>query len=93
MRLRARDVLIATERPKGLSAQNVLAGTVTGLAPSGRTLMDVSIDCNGVTVLSRITRQSAEVLGLAPGRSVYAVVKTVSVDRTSAARPVARHPR
>src|SRR3954467_5914869 len=35
VRIPARDVLVATERPRGLSARNILAGRVSALTPSG----------------------------------------------------------
>jgi molybdate transport system ATP-binding protein len=86
LRIRARDVMIATERPHGLSALNVLAGRVATISPGSGALVDVSIDCSGQPVLARITRQSTQALGLAPGQPVYAVVKTVSFDPAGAAR-------
>lgn len=85
LRIRARDVMVATEPPRGLSALNVLAGRIGGMNAAGGPLLDVSIDCNGETVLARVTRQSAHALELAPGQRVYAVVKTVSFERGSAA--------
>lgn len=84
LRIRARDVMIATERPKGLSALNVLAGRIDDIADGAGGEREVRIDCNGVSVLSRITEQSRQALALAPGLPVYAVVKTVSFDTVNA---------
>ncbi len=84
LRIRARDVMIATERPKGLSALNILAGRIDGIADGAGGEREVRIDCNGVSVLSRITEQSRQALALAPGLPVYAVVKTVSFDTVNA---------
>ncbi len=47
------------------------------------------IDCNGQTVTARITRQSAGVLGLAPGLPVFAVVKSVTFDRANTTGAIA----
>lgn len=84
LRIRARDVMIATERPKGLSALNILAGSIAGIADGAGGEREVRIDCNGVSVLARITEQSRQALALAPGLPVYAVIKTVSFDTVNA---------
>lgn len=89
VRIRARDVMIATEHPQGLSALNILAGTISAMADSGAALVDVTIDCSGQAVVARITRQSAATLGLAEGQPVFAVVKTVNLDRANATRAIA----
>ena len=78
LRIRARDVIVATERPRGLSALNVLAGRVTALDPGEGATVGVRMDCNGVPVLARITEQSRQALALRPGLEVFAVVKAVS---------------
>lgn len=83
LRIRARDVMIATERPHGLSALNILPGKVATVAQGKGAESEVRIDCNGVSVMSRITEQSRQALGLRPGLPVFAVVKTVSFDESS----------
>jgi molybdate transport system ATP-binding protein len=85
LRIRARDVLIATERPHGLSALNVLAGRITAMEMGNGGSVLVHVDCSGSAVLARITAQSRHTLGLEPGREVFAVVKTVSFDAGVAA--------
>ena len=89
IRIRARDVMIATERPAGLSALNVLPGKIIAIKPGEGPSVEVGIDCNGATVIARITAQSRHALGLRLGRKVFAVIKTVSFDRanTSAGLP------
>lgn len=86
VRIRARDVLIATESPRGLSALNILAGIVGDISPGNGALADVRIDCHGQTIVSRITRLSVHELGLVVGKPVFAVVKSVNFDRASVAR-------
>jgi molybdate transport system ATP-binding protein len=90
LRIRARDVMIATEQPTGLSALNILPGTIVAIEPGEGPTVEIAVDCNGATVLARITEQSRQMLKLGLGRNVYAVVKTVSFDRanTSAGLPV-----
>jgi molybdate transport system ATP-binding protein len=89
VRIRARDVIVATERPRGISALNILSGRIAALEAGGGHFADVLIDCNGEAVTARITRQSAEMLGLAIGLDVFAVVKSVTFDRASTTRAIA----
>lgn len=42
-------------------------------------LMLVKLQTDGVILLARLTRRSAEQLGLAPGREVYLQIKAVAV--------------
>ena len=84
VRIRARDVMIATEPPRHISALNIFEGTVAGLDEDGRSSVAVRIDCHGTVILSRITRMSCTALGLRPGMKVYAVVKAVSVAGSAA---------
>jgi molybdate transport system ATP-binding protein len=83
VRIRARDVIVATERPRGLSALNILAGNIAGVSSGNGHFADVLIDCNGEIITARITRQSAEMLGLTAGLDVFAVIKSVTFDRAS----------
>jgi molybdate transport system ATP-binding protein len=83
IRVRARDVSIALSRPSGLSIRNVLAGVVTSLGDEEGPSLDVSLDLHGTPLIARITRKSASELGLRPGLPVYALVKSVSIDRRS----------
>jgi molybdate transport system ATP-binding protein len=83
VRIRARDVMIATEKPTGLSALNILPGTIVAISPGEGPTVEVGIDCHGATVLARITEQSRQTLKLRLGGKVFAVVKTVSFDRAN----------
>jgi molybdate transport system ATP-binding protein len=83
IRVRARDVSIALARPSGLSIRNVLAGTVVEFGSEEASSLDVRLDLKGTALLARITRKSALELGLRPGMPVYALIKSVSIDRRS----------
>ena len=83
VRVRARDVSLALSRPEGISIRNVLAGTVAELGPPDGSSLDVRLDVRGTALLARITRKSAEELALVPGLPVYALIKSVSIDRRS----------
>ena len=80
VRIRARDVMLALEEPRNISALNILRGTVAEISPSGAASVNVRLDCGGAAVVARITRHSAAALELAPGKPAYAVVKAVSVS-------------
>lgn len=80
IRIRARDVIVATQKPEGLSALNIVAGTVASVREGEGAHADIGIDCGGQTVLARITGLSLRTLGLRVGQPVYAVIKTVSFE-------------
>ena len=83
IRVRARDVSIALSPPAGVSIRNILAGIVVGLGAEEGPSLDVSLDLHGTALLARITRKSAAELGLRPGLPVFAMIKSVSIDRRS----------
>jgi molybdate transport system ATP-binding protein len=80
IRVPARDVLLATQPPLGLSARNLFEGHVVSIHALGEAASMVEIDCNGALLAARLTRASVRDLALAPGRAVYAVVKSVAFD-------------
>lgn len=79
LRILAQDVMLATDRPTGLSALNILPGVIEdiriGDGPGAIIRLRVGTDA----LLVRVTRRSVAALALAPGQSVYAVIKAVSV--------------
>jgi molybdate transport system ATP-binding protein len=79
LRIRARDVMLATRRPEGISALNVLEGRVAAIGAAHGAAVDVQVDCSGRLLVARITRRSAAQLALEPGMPVFAVVKSVSL--------------
>jgi molybdate transport system ATP-binding protein len=76
----ARDVMLATRRPEGISALNVLPGTIVGLSSPRQGSIDVRVDCGGNVIAARVTTLSRDALDLRPGKQVHAVVKTVALD-------------
>jgi molybdate transport system ATP-binding protein len=81
--VRARDVMIGLTRPEGLSALNVLEGYVAEIGPVNGPIVDVRMDLNGETLLARVTRLTIDRLGLQPGRPVFAIIKSIALDRRS----------
>ena len=86
VRIRARDVILAAVPPIGISALNVLAGRVEQLVPIEEGAVEVQLRIGNERLLARITRRSGEALGLVPEREVFAVIKTVAIDRRSLSR-------
>ncbi|MFN7977467.1 MAG: molybdenum ABC transporter ATP-binding protein [Vicinamibacterales bacterium] len=85
-RIPARDVILATSLPDGLSVQNVLTGAVRSVTlPAGHDAAMVDVAVGGLTIAAEVTRDAVQRLALAPGRPVYALVKAVSVDVTGRA--------
>jgi molybdate transport system ATP-binding protein len=81
VRIMAHEVILARGRPEGLSAQNILPGTVTRLVPGEGPGVMVHVDLGGSEILARITRRAADALALAPGVPVHAILKSMSVAR------------
>jgi len=86
LRIRARDVSIALQEPQDISILNRLPGTVIDIRPdTDGPMAEVLIDV-GVPVWSRITKLSASTLSLSPGKPVWALIKSVAIDRTAPGR-------
>lgn len=79
LRIQARDVSLSVERPGQTSILNVIEAVVVGLSEDGDGQVMVELDAAGTHLLSRITRKSVSVLGLEPGKSVFAQVKGTAV--------------
>jgi molybdate transport system ATP-binding protein len=76
----ARDVIVAANRPAGLSVRNAVAARVVSVTPDvGRAVL-VELDIGRTsTLLARITARASQELELAPGRQVWALIKAVSL--------------
>ncbi|HFD78782.1 MAG TPA: molybdenum ABC transporter ATP-binding protein [Gammaproteobacteria bacterium] len=79
LRILARDVSLTLERQSGTSILNIFPATVEELATTGPAQVTVRLSAGGVPVLSRITRRSAALLGLEPGKALYIQVKSVAL--------------
>lgn len=84
IRIRARDVAVATQEPQGLSTQNVLPASVIAIQPATTPHEAfVRLRVGNTELLSRITQDSVRRLGLAPGAAAWAVIKAVTFDRAA----------
>lgn len=81
LRIRARDVALAIERPVGLSIRNILPGTIVDLVrEEGTGSVDALIELRQDRIRARLTWAAVEDLGLEVGTSVFALVKSVSFE-------------
>ncbi len=74
--IRAGDILLASSKPEGLSARNVLEGTITSLQQRDMTVIAL-VTC-GPDFEVHLTLGARESLQLKPGARVWLVVKTYS---------------
>ena len=79
--VQAREVMIARDRPEGLSALNILAARVVSVTALDPSACEVRLDCGGTALRARITLRSARVLDLAPGVHCHAILKSVALAR------------
>jgi molybdate transport system ATP-binding protein len=78
--IRARDVMVSLGRPDAISALNILRGSIEQICESHEAWVDVRLRCDGVSLVARLTRRSVAELALEPGRPVFALVKSVSLE-------------
>jgi len=79
VQLLARDLIVATHSPQGLSVRNSLKGVITAVSHDEDDSDLIAIDIGGTQIMARVTRAATRELGLAPGLLVWALVKTVSL--------------
>jgi molybdate transport system ATP-binding protein len=79
IRVAAQDVMLATHRPEGLSALNILPVRVSAVQEGRGPGALVQLDLGGESLLARITLRSLKTLGITPGFALFAVIKSVAV--------------
>ncbi len=82
LRIRARDVSLALEAPRGISVLNIFEGRVREIAEETGPQVDVLVDI-GCLVRARITRHALERFAIRPGQKVWVLIKAVAFDRHS----------
>jgi molybdate transport system ATP-binding protein len=76
VRIRGDDILLATRRPAGISAGNVLDGVVLDIEiVEGQAI--IKVDAAAIFTV-RLTMGAVQTLGLANGQSVFLIIKTRS---------------
>jgi molybdate transport system ATP-binding protein len=81
LRIAARDVILATSEPQGLSLHNALPATVSAVTtdPGGDHVV-VQLVVGSVLLLAEVTRDAIARLGIVVGTRVHALIKSVSID-------------
>jgi molybdate transport system ATP-binding protein len=80
VQIHARDVALATERPHGLSIQNILEGQVSQIDETHGPYAEVKLTVGKSALVARLTRESVHRLGIVQGRAVFVLVKSVAID-------------
>ncbi|RYJ00626.1 MAG: molybdenum ABC transporter ATP-binding protein, partial [Acetobacteraceae bacterium] len=85
VRLRARDLAVATEPPRGISMHNILPCTLRGIDPAGEVEVFLRLAVGETPLLARVTRDTVDRLALRPGMPLWALVKSVAFDHAGPA--------
>ncbi len=79
VRIPASEVMLARDRPQGLSALNILPAVVTSIAAAEGAGVMVQLRSGDDLILARITRRSVAALDLGTGSACHIIVKSVAV--------------
>jgi len=83
LRILAQDVMLASGRPQGISALNILTATVDDIRLGDGPGALVRLRVGDELLLARVTKRSVRALSLGSGQPVHAVLKAVSVAHES----------
>ena len=81
VRIPARDVILATRAPEGLSLHNVLPGIVSAVhedTTPGAVIVQMTV--GGIRLLAGVTRDAISKLDIKVGAHLHALVKSVSIE-------------
>jgi molybdate transport system ATP-binding protein len=81
LRIPAREVILATRAPEGVSLHNVLQGSVSAvhIEPAVDHAI-VQLRVGNVRLLAEVTLDAVSALGIEEGQQLHALVKSVSID-------------
>jgi len=79
LRVLARDVSLTLQRQHDTSILNILPASVDQLLEQNAAQVMVRLRIGDASLLARVTRKSATALELAPGKAVFAQVKSVAL--------------
>ena len=80
LRVQAREVAIARERPERLSIRNVLPAMLVSIEFTESPFVELLLDVHGRHLRSRVTREAVDELGLREGQEVFALIKSVAFE-------------
>jgi molybdate transport system ATP-binding protein len=75
--IRAGDILLAAEQPHGISARNVLLGSIESIERRG-VLVRLLVNVRGAKFEAHVTPGAQIALGLSGGKKIWLVIKTYS---------------
>lgn len=75
----ARDVILATVPPEGISVRNILPGRIAAIVDDDDDAELVTVDIGGSIVLARVTRAAMRALAMHVGMQIWVLVKAVSI--------------
>lgn len=79
VQLLARDLIVATERPRGLSVRNELYGSIACVEAEDPGSALVTVDIGGARLVARVTAAAARELQLTAGQPLWVLVKAVTL--------------
>ena len=88
VRIPAREVILASAAPQGLSLHNVLAGVVSECHVD--TALDraiVQVRIGSLRLLAEVTLDAVQRLAIAVGTSIHVLIKSVSIEVRSGTKP------
>jgi molybdate transport system ATP-binding protein len=77
--LRAGDILVATTRPTGISARNIIGGII-GTIEDRPGMVELRVFCGSTSFCVHITRGALQSLGLHQRQAVWLIIKTHSIQ-------------
>lgn len=81
VRIRARDVSIATAPVNGLSIRNQIPARILRIEADDGAFAELQLDCGGQKLRARISRLAVTELQLITGQEVRALIKSIAFDR------------
>jgi len=83
LRLWARDLILAHQKPHGISARNALVGRINSLVSLTRGQVLVEVGVEGQTVSSLILSRSAREMELETSQPIFLIFKSASIEHFS----------
>jgi len=80
LRVQAREVAIARDRPERLSIRNVMPAKLVSIEFTESPFVELLLDVHGQHLRSRVTREAVVDLGLREGQAVFALIKSVAFE-------------
>lgn len=82
--VRAEDVTISVKKPEGLSARNIMKGTVIGMSETYDHAVGLKIDI-GLNIYATVTKEAVSELRIEKGSEVYIILKSIALSRRTTA--------